>query len=79
MTILLAIAVFASAAMIDYAHARYARAVTGGRVHAAAIWSVAQWCAGTVGFVIAVRVTMWMLPLEAAGLYTGTFVALRGR
>jgi hypothetical protein len=77
MMILLAIAVFASAFLIDFAHARYALARDQGDRVRASLWSVAQWCSASVGFAVAVKVSLWYLPFEGAGLFLGTFVAMR--
>ncbi len=74
---LLALAVFVTTAAVDYAHARYARARDEGRALAASLWSMTQWSATTVGFVVAVRVSFCYLPFEALGLGAGTFVAVR--
>lgn len=74
--VLLAVAIFLAAASIDYAHALYVRAVIERRRRSAAIWTVLQWSASTVGFVVAVKVSLWYLPLEAAGLVTGTLLAI---
>ena len=68
--------VFVASCTIDFAHTRYVQAVTAGRRHQAAAWSVLQWMAASIGFVVAIRVTMWVLPLEAAGLYVGTLLAV---
>lgn len=75
-TLLLCLAVFLSATMIDYAHARCVVAIQAGAAHRAALWSMVQWAGATVGFIIAVKVTFWVLPFEAAGLYTGTMLAV---
>lgn len=77
MIALLCALVFASATAIDFAHARYAAARDRHRAHLAARWSVAQWSAATVGFVVAVRVSLWILPFEVAGLYLGTWLGVR--
>jgi hypothetical protein len=45
-----------------------------GPLHIAARWSLVQWGAATVGFVLAVRVTMWLLPFEGLGLWIGTLL-----
>lgn len=74
MTALLALAVFAAAVTIDFSHARYVRAMISGHRYAAATWSVVQWSGAIVGFVIAVRHSMWVLPFEAAGLFVGTLL-----
>lgn len=77
MTPLLCLAVLLSATLIDYAHARCVLAIHCGARHRAARWSVLQWAGATLGFVIAVKVTFWVLPFEAAGLYIGTLLAVR--
>ncbi len=76
-TILLGILVFVSAMAIDWANTRYVISVGERAVHKAALWSVAQWMASLVGFVVALKITLWMLPIEAAGLYAGTVLSLR--
>ena len=76
MTWLFCLLVLAAATGIDFAHVRHVQAVGAGRAHAAALWSVAQWASATVGFVVAVRVSMWVLPFEAAGLYAGSLLAV---
>lgn len=75
--ILLGLLVFASSAAIDYAHARYAYARDAHRRWSAANWSALQWCAASVGFVVAVKVSLWLLPAEALGLWVGTLVAVK--
>lgn len=76
----LAVLVTATMAAVDYAHARYSIAMQDvrrgvvGALHRAARWSVVQWGAAAVGFVLSVRVTMWLLPFEALGLYLGTLL-----
>lgn len=73
--ILLGLAVFLSSVVIDYAHAQYAYARDAGRRFAMANWGVLQWGAASVGFVAAVKVSIWLLPLEGLGLWVGSFVA----
>lgn len=73
----LVVVVVAATATVDYSHARYVSALLDGRRHAAACWSVAQWMAASVGFVVAIRVSLWMLPAEAFGLYLGTWLGSR--
>ncbi len=75
--IVLGLAVFTSSVSIDFAGTRYVQAVRDDRRLRAATWSVLQWCAATVGFVVAVKVSLWLLPLEAAGLFVGTLLAVR--
>jgi len=79
MTPLLCLVVLLSATLIDYAHARCVVAIADRAPHRAAIWSLVQWGGATVGFIIAVKVTFWVLPFEAAGLYAGTLLAIRPR
>ena len=78
-TLLLGLLVFVAATCIDYAHARHVQSVMAQQASRAALWSVFQWGAATVGFVIAARITLWVLPFEAAGLYLGTILAVRPR
>lgn len=77
MTPLLCFIVLLSATLIDYAHARCVVAIADRAPHRAALWSIVQWGGATVGFIIAVKVTFWVLPFEAAGLYIGTMLAVR--
>lgn len=67
----LALAVTASSASLDFAHAHYQAAPD--RVRAG-MWSVAQWAAATVGLVVAVRVSWWLIPFEPLGLFLGTWI-----
>lgn len=76
MTPLLCLVVLFSATLIDFAHARCVVAIAAGAPHRAAMWSILQWAGATVGFIIAVKVTFWVLPFEAAGLYLGTVIAV---
>lgn len=73
--VLLALLVFVASASIDFASARYVRAV--GRLEArrAATWSVIQWGAGLVGFLVAFKYSLWMLPMEGLGLFVGTMLS----
>lgn len=43
-------------------------------LHAASRWSVVQWGAATVGFVVAVKVSIWFVPFEGLGLKLGTLL-----
>jgi hypothetical protein len=81
---LLAIGVTVAMIAVDYAHARYALAMAQVRhlreagqpwrdeLERAARWSVLQWGAAGVAFVVNVKVSIWFLPFEALGLYWGT-------
>ncbi len=77
MTALLCLVVFASAITIDFAHARCIVAIGDRAGQRAARWSLVQWMASTVGILVAFKVTLWVLPFEAAGLYVGTLLAMR--
>lgn len=75
--ILLGLAVFLSSAAIDFAHAKYAYAREAGLRWRAAAWSTAQWSASAIGFVVAIKVSFWLLPCEALGLAVGTLLAVK--
>jgi hypothetical protein len=77
MTVLLAILVTCTMMVLDYCHARYTRAMMAGEGLKASFWSVGQWSAASVGFVVAVKVSMWYLPFEALGLFLGTYIGAR--
>lgn len=70
----LGLMVMIATAAVDFAHARYVRSLVGARRHSAARWSVVQGAASAVGFVLAVKVTLWLIPFELAGLYLGTWI-----
>jgi hypothetical protein len=75
--VLIALLVTVTMAGVDFCHARYTRALLSGRVVHAAIWSVGQWGAATVGFVVALKISVWYLPFEALGLFMGTLLGAR--
>lgn len=77
MSILLFITVFISAVLLDFCHARYIMAVESRAAGMAALWSSLQWCSGVVGFLVAVKVSLWALPAEAVGLALGTWLSVR--
>lgn len=70
----LALLVMLATATVDYSHARYVKSMLAGHRHRASRWAVAQWTAAAIGFVVAVRVTLWLLPAEAFGVYAGTWL-----
>ena len=72
-----AVLVFLSALGVDYAHARYTKAVARGDRHRAAGWSVVTSLVGTVCLLAAVDVSLWLVGPELAGLYIGSLLALR--
>ena len=74
---LIALLVTVCMAGVDFCHARYTRAMMEGRVLHAAFWSVGQWSAASVGFVVAVKISIWYLPFEALGLFLGTLLGGR--
>ena len=78
-SLLLAVAVFLSSMTIDYTNVKYVRAVTEDRAYAAAGWSLAQWTASLLGFLVAVKVTLWLLPAEMLGLWCGCVWSIRGK
>lgn len=63
-------------AIVDLSHARYLAARETRRGWTASAWSVLGWGAATLGFVVAVRVSMWFLPFEAIGLAVGTRIGV---
>lgn len=77
LTIVIGIVVFFSAVGIDFANTRYVQAVGDKDPHRAARWSVLQWVSSLVGFIVAVKITLWMLPVEMLGLYVGTWWSMR--
>ena len=72
--VLMALGVFFAAITIDFSHARYVRALVADRRVAAASWSVLQWSGATVGFLVAVTHSLWILPFEMLGLFVGTLL-----
>ena len=67
--------VFLATASLDFCHAQYVMAVEK-LSYKAPLWSVAQWCCGLLGFLVALKVTLWVLPAEALGLATGSMLAI---
>jgi hypothetical protein len=74
--VLLALAMFVCAALIDFAYARQTIATTNGRALAAANWRAIAYSFGCFGWLVAIKVGMWLLPFELAGLYLGTLVGV---
>ncbi len=73
----LSVLVFFTSMALDYCHTNFVLAVERRAAYAAALWSVLQWCAGLVGFLVAVKVTLWVLPAEALGLALGTIISIK--
>lgn len=77
MLALLAIAVFISAMVIDFAEARYVIAVERAAARDAALWSVVMYAVGCLGFVAVLNVSLYLMIPEGLGFYCGTHLALR--
>jgi len=77
MSVWLFLVVFVSATCLDYCHGNYIMAVEDRKAYHAALWSSLQWCAGVVGFLVAVKVSLWALPAEVAGLAVGTVLSIK--
>ena len=67
---------FVSAALIDFAYARQTVATITGRALVAANWRALAYSLGCFGWLVAIKIGMWLLPFELAGLYLGTFVGV---
>ena len=72
MILLLGLGVFLSATALDFAAARYNRAVRDDRLEIAARWTVVMCLLSTVGLLAVVDSSRWMVVPEAAGFYVGT-------
>ena len=79
MVAILAIVVFVSAMVIDYAEARYVKAVQTESAHSAALWSLVMYAVGAFGFVVVVNVSLWLMIPEGLGFYVGTLLAVQPR
>lgn len=73
---MLAVLVFTASVCIDFCHAWYVNAINSLDGPRAGLASAAQWLAGTIGFVVAVKISLWLLPFECLGLYVGTRLAV---
>jgi hypothetical protein len=74
--VLLALAMFVCAALIDFAYAQQTLATTNGRALAAANWRAIAYSFGCFGWLVAIKIGMWLLPFELAGLYLGTLIGV---
>ena len=81
MFILLGILVFVASFAIDYCAVNYMKTAHDDSKPSwiAANWGVLQWTAATIGFVVAVKCTMWFLILEGLGLWLGSYIALESQ
>lgn len=71
--LVLAALITAACACVDYAATRYIKAVQARSRKDAALWSVLQWGAASVGFIVAIKVSLYLLPFEALGLALGSY------
>lgn len=77
-----AVLIVCTTCCVDFAHARWSQAITEKTKnlnHRAGRWSVAQAMATGVVFVFAVKVSIYLLPMEWCGLYLGSIFAGRSR
>ena len=76
-TFIIGVLVFAASLSIEFCITRYIQCVNNHKRLTAVFWGLGQWAAGTFMFVVAVKLSLWYLPVEAAGIGLGTFWALR--
>lgn len=74
---ILCVLVFLSAVAIDYANAKYLKAVEAGNAHVAALYSLVMYGVGAAGFVLVVDFSLWLMIPEGLGFYIGTLLAVR--
>jgi hypothetical protein len=70
--VLLALTMFMSAALIDFACARQTLATTNGHAIAAANWRAIAYSFGRFGWLVAIKVGMWLLPCTSGRLSVWT-------
>ena len=75
--VLATMATFFAAAGLDYADAKNKIAVQARDAHRAARWSIAMYLIGLVGFFGIIAYSAWLIIPECAGLYAGSWFALR--
>ena len=68
---------FALAAASDYLDTRFVQIVGAGDAHAAARTSVTMWAVGLASLYTCVEISWWLALPEGAGLYLGTWYAMR--
>ena len=71
MNVLIALLVTVTMASVYFCDVRYTRALLANRIYQSGLWGVTGWGAATVGFVIAVKLSMYYLPFEACGVFIG--------
>lgn len=77
--VLLAIALFFSTLVVNYAHVRGTVATVERRSIAAANWGVIVYVLGMAGWAIALTCGWWLLSFEVVGLWVGTVIGVRRR
>jgi hypothetical protein len=73
---LLALVTFASAAAGDVVEAYFVRAVADLEPHRAARMSIAMYAIGCIGWFITLKISLWYMLPEVAGLYVGSYFAI---
>lgn len=74
---LLSVAVFVASALLDAIEAYYVRSVADGKPERAAVYSVAMYVIGCVGFFSVIEYSWWLMIPECAGLYFGSVIAIK--
>lgn len=75
--VLLGLAVFVSAALLDAAEAFYVRSVGEQKPWWAAFYSVTMYVIGCVGFFAVLKVSWWLMVPEVLGLMLGSVIAVK--
>lgn len=73
---LIGLVVFISAALYDAIFAAYVRAAAGGKAMRAAFCSVGTYMVGAVGLLALVKMSVWYVLPEGAGLFVGTMAGV---
>lgn len=76
MIAIVVLGVFMTAVVLDYADSANTRAVTDGRAHAAARWSIVMYGCGLLGLYVLTQVSWWLAIPEVLGLYAGSWIAV---
>ncbi len=72
---MLVLGVFVAAVLLDFAAAKYYKAVAADRLHNAGLWSITMCLLSTVGLLSVVDVSKWYILPECLGLYVGTLLS----
>ena len=75
--VLLSLACFVAAFVLDAVEAVYVRAVSDSKPRRAAACSVAMYAIGCVGFFSVLSFSWWLMVPEVLGLYCGSVYAIR--